>query len=519
MKTYRYYKGCELSPHPLFNAGSIFHNLTQPLLENQDIDSALASLKREGIHTHEGIAIFLGIDDLIKNLQEIKQELQASFSLKWAIDQFREMIGEILPNQADYTVQELFERLTQELKSFRHDTPDPDRIRKGLVQKKLGIFSFGRMVQKYPFTGKRKLSLEDATELAQTFDQIAKLERDLKKVTWGFDPGIVDLSELKRFLGDSASDSWLMMNRLTSLLEEEGYIENRGYRYHLTSKGLKKMGKEILDDIFSVLKRDGWGMHFTPFPGNGIIIHGDTKPYQFGDQFAPDINQTLMNAMRKRGGGIPLRIFPEDFEVYQTENSTSSSTALLLDMSKSMRHDNNFVSAKMVALALESLIRTKYPHDNLTILGFSSWARPLSIEEVPSLQWDNENPYTNMEDGFALAEKYLFRQKGKNKQIVLISDGEPTAHRENGYLFFQFPPHPLTLKKTLQMAKHCATKGITINTFLLGRKKNMSEFVNQLARVNRGRIFFTDSNNLGRYVLVDYLTQKTTLFSQTAYPA
>ena len=247
-------------------------------------------------------------------------------------------------------------------------------------------------------------------------------------------------------------------------------------------------------------------------------MNGDTKPYQYGDHFAPDINQTLMNSLRKRGGGTPVRISPEDFEVYQTENSASSSTALLLDMSKSMRHDNNFVSAKMVALALESLIRTKYARDNLTIIGFSSWARPLSIEELPSLQWDNENPYTNMEEGFSLAEKYLSRQKGKNKQIILISDGEPTAHRENDLLFFQFPPHPLTLQKTLQMAKRCTTKGITINTFMLGRKKNIAEFVNQLARVNRGRIFFTDSDNLGRYVLVDYLTQKEKRPFQTSCP-
>ena len=510
MKAYRYYKGSELSPHPLFEAGSIFHHLTHPLLENLDLDSALATLKREGIHSHEGMPIFLGIEELIEKLKEVRQELQASFSLDKAIEQFREMIEKIIPHQSENTVQELIESLTQELKSFHPDTPDPGGVRKGFIQKKLEIFSFGRMAQKYPFTGKRKLSLEHATELAGTFDQIAKMERDLKKVTWGFDPGIIDISEMKRLLGDAASDSWLMINRLTSFLEEEGYIENRGHRYHLTSKGLKKMGKEILDDIFSVLKRHGWGMHPTHFPGNGITMNGDTKPYQYGDHFAPDINQTLMNSLRKRGGGTPVRIAPEDFEVYQTENSASSSTALLLDMSKSMRHDNNFVSAKMVALALESLIRTKYPRDNLTIIGFSSWARSLSIEELPSLQWDNENPYTNIEEGFSLAEKYLSRQKGKNKQIILISDGEPTAHRENDLLFFQFPPHPLTLQKTLQMAKHCTTKGITINTFMLGRKKNVAEFVNQLARVNRGRIFFTDSDNLGRYVLVDYLTQKGT---------
>jgi len=510
MKVYRYYRGSSFPPHPFLDAGSIFHHLAHPLLENLDVDSALASLKREGIRTDEGTPVLLGIEDMIEKLKEARQALQASFSLDTAIEQFREMIAEIIPDQSGNSVQELIDRLTQELKSFHYDTPDPDGVKRGFLKRKLGLFAFGRMVQKYPFTGKKKLSLDDATELAEQFDLIAKLERDLKKVTWGFDPEIIDVSKLHTLLGDSAADSWCTINRLASLLEQGGYIESKGRHYQLTSRGLKKMGKEILDDIFSALKRDGWGMHTTRFPGSGITMNGDTKPYQFGDQFSLDINQTLMNSLRKKGGGIPVRISPEDFEVYQTENSTSSSTALLLDMSKSMRHDNNFVSAKMVALALESLIRMKYPRDNLTIIGFSSWARPLSLKELPSLQWDNENPYTNMEEGFSLAEKYLSRQKGRNKQIVLISDGEPTAHRENDLLFFQFPSHPLTLQKTLQMAKYCAMKGIIINTFMLGRKKSLTEFVTQLARINRGRAFLTDSDNLGKYVLVDYLTQKGT---------
>jgi uncharacterized protein with von Willebrand factor type A (vWA) domain len=379
------------------------------------------------------------------------------------------------------------------------------------MQRKLEIFAFARMIQKYQFTGDKRLSLEKAMEMAEKFELADKLERDLKKVTWGFDPQIIDVSELKRLLGDTASDSWVMIHNLTTLLEQEGYIENKGNRYHLTSQGLKKMGEKILEDIFSALKRDGWGVHPTRFHGNGVTMNGDTKPYQFGDQFSLDLNQTLMNSLRKKGGVIPIKVSPEDFEVYQTEYSTSSSTVLLLDMSKSMRCENNFVSAKMVALALESLIRVKYPRDNLKIIGFSSWARSLSIEELPSLQWDREDPYTNMEEAFFLAEKYLSRQKGRNKQIVLISDGEPTAHRENELLFFQFPPHPRTLQKTLQMAKYCATKGITINTFMLGRKKDLVEFVKQLAQVNRGRVFYTNSDDLGKYVLVDYLTHREKL--------
>jgi uncharacterized protein with von Willebrand factor type A (vWA) domain len=519
MKIYRYYKGTSIPPSPFLDLDSIFHHLAHPFLENLDVESALTSLKREGIHSHEGEPLLLGIEDMIEQLKDLREQLQSSFSLDTAIEQFQEMIEKILPDQSLDTVQELIDKLTQELKRFHRDTPDPDGMRKGLMERKNKIFAFGRMVQKYQFTGKKRLSLENAIELAEEFELIDKVERDLKKVTWGFHPQTVDVSELKRLLGDTATDSWLMINRLNTSLEDEGYIEQKGNHYHLTSKGLKKMGREILDDLFSALKKDGWGMHATRFSGDGITMNGETKPYQFGDQFSLDINQTLMNSLRKRGGGIPVKVSPEDFEVYQTEYSTPSSTALLLDMSKSMRHDNNFVSAKMVALALESLIRMKYPRDNLTIIGFSSWARLLSIEELPSLQWDNENPYTNMEEGFSLAEKYLSKQKGRNKQIVLISDGEPTAHRENDLLFFQFPPHPRTLQKTLLMAKHCATKGITINTFMLGRRKTTVEFINQLTQVNRGRIFFTNSDNLGKYVLVDYLTQRGKRPFQTSCPA
>jgi len=181
---------------------------------------------------------------------------------------------------------------------------------------------------------------------------------------------------------------------------------------------------------------------------------------------------------------------------------------LMLDMSGSMARDEKFFAAKKVALALHTLIQTQFPHDNLKLVGFSSYARPLKEKDLACLNWDLENPYTNMEEGLILAKKILTREHAPNKQIIIVSDGEPTAHLENGKVFFQFPPHPKTLAKTLQEFKKCAAAGIQLNIFMLGQDAPLIQFVQQVSKINRGKAFYTTPNNLGRYLLVDFLSQK-----------
>ncbi|MBA7674610.1 hypothetical protein ES703_82830 [subsurface metagenome] len=199
----------------------------------------------------------------------------------------------------------------------------------------------------------------------------------------------------------------------------------------------------------------------------------------------------------------------QDFEVFRTEELTRSATVLMLDLSLSMPMRGNFEAAKRVVVALDGLIRSQYPKDSLYIVGFSSYARRVKKEDLSYMSWDEFDPYTNMQHGLYIARKLLAKERCTNKQIILISDGEPTAHIEGGNIFFQYPPSLRTVQLTLREVRNCTRKGIVINTFMLESGRLLGgSFVTQMARINKGRIFFTSADNLGQYLLVDYISNK-----------
>jgi uncharacterized protein with von Willebrand factor type A (vWA) domain len=344
--------------------------------------------------------------------------------------------------------------------------------------------------------------------------RLEKLEHDLRRASWGLDLEKIDGQEIRELLGETNYQLWNTLKGIPRLLETQGYIEKLGAKYTLTPKGMRRIGQKALQDIFTSLTRDALGGHEMRKRGTGGgILLEESRPYRFGDPFHLNLGRTLMNTLKRQGAGRPgkgrsLKLHPEDFEVYQTERRTRTSTVLMLDMSGSMARDEKFFAAKKVALALHTLIRTQFPQDKLHLVGFSSYARVLKTKDLASLNWDLDNPYTNMEEGLILAESLLRRQHLSNRQIILVSDGEPTAHRENGKIFFQFPPHPRTLARTLLEFKKCATQGIHLNIFMLGQDAQLVQFVQQVSKVNRGRAFYTSPDKLGHYLLVDFLSQK-----------
>ncbi|MFC2070723.1 VWA domain-containing protein, partial [Chloroflexota bacterium] len=234
----------------------------------------------------------------------------------------------------------------------------------------------------------------------------------------------------------------------------------------------------------------------------------ETKPYEFGDDFQIHLQKSIMNAINRKPGKPPVKMDTEDFEVFRTEELTRTATVLLLDMSLSMPMRGNFEAAKRVTLALDGLIRSQYPKDSLHIVGFSSYAREIKKRDVTYMNWDDFDPYTNMQHGLQVARKLLDKERSTNKQIILISDGEPTAHFEEGHLYFQYPPTMRTMQLTLREVRRCTQKGIVINTFMLDSGRFVGAFVTQMARMNKGRVFYTSADNLGEYLLVDYLTNK-----------
>jgi uncharacterized protein with von Willebrand factor type A (vWA) domain len=361
----------------------------------------------------------------------------------------------------------------------------------------------------YQFSGDESLSLNEAVRLMDRLNDYDSLERDLKDVRDWQDFSRLDDEKIRDLLGEETHEQMQQLSQIAQMLEDAGYIRKSRKGFELTPQGVRKIGEKALTDIFHELKKDKVGQHELRFgggPGERIDV---SKPYEFGDPFLLDLPQTVMNAVQREGAGSPVKLKPSDFEIYKTEYITRSATVLMIDMSRSMFYNQYFPAAKRIALALDSLIRSKYPRDSLKIIGFSYIAQPLKPADLPGLTWNEYEVGTNMQHGFHMAREILAREHASNKQIIIITDGEPTAHvRPNGEVFFLWPPAPETWDATLKEVLRCTKDGIRINTFMLERSAYLMKFVNDLSKINGGRVFFASPDHLGEYVLVDYVQNK-----------
>jgi uncharacterized protein with von Willebrand factor type A (vWA) domain len=342
--------------------------------------------------------------------------------------------------------------------------------------------------------------------------QMDQLEQLLRGAT---NPGALleaDIDAAREVLGDDAARSLERLAEMAKMLEQAGLIENKEGRYELTPKGIRKIGANALNDLFAKLAKDKMGTHQVDRLGIGHERTFESKPYEFGDPFNLDIHKTIRNAITRSGGGTPVHLTPDDFEIERTETLTKSSTVLMLDLSLSMPMRDNFLAAKKVAMALHSLISSMFPRDYLGIVGFSEVARILKPEQLPEVSWDFVYG-TNMQHAFVLSRQLLAKQTG-TKQIIMITDGEPTAHlMPDGEVFFHYPPVPETVQATLREVARCTREGIRINTFMLDATGYLKQFVEKLTQLNGGRAFFTTPDTLGDYVLVDFIEHKRTLRS------
>ncbi|MFH1639347.1 MAG: hypothetical protein ABIB93_03425 [Chloroflexota bacterium] len=362
--------------------------------------------------------------------------------------------------------------------------------------------------RQYPFSGEEPISFTEALKLMEIMQKMDMLEGELKNSQYQKSLDSVDRKLVQEILGDEAVRELESLSNITRILEEAGYIRLKNGRYELTPRGMRRIGQKALRDVFAELKRDRAGGHNMELTGTGGERTDETRLYEFGDAFQIDLGKTLMNALSREAKLPPLKLEVDDFEVFKTEQMTRSATVLMMDLSLSMPMYGNFEAAKKVAIALDGLIRSQYPKDTLHIIGFSSYARKLKKENLPYLGWDQFDPYTNIQHGLFLARKILSRENCTNKQIILISDGEPTAHVESGRFFFQYPPSLRTLQLTLREVKSCTRERIVINTFMLESSRFRGAFVYRMARLNKGRLFFTSAQQLGQYLLIDYISNK-----------
>jgi uncharacterized protein with von Willebrand factor type A (vWA) domain len=372
--------------------------------------------------------------------------------------------------------------------------------------------------QRFRFRGDEPMGMGEATDAAGRLRDLDDLEGYLRASNSPASLSEVDLDKVARSLGEDAAKSLDRLAKLAKQLEEAGLIDQREGRFELTPKGTRRIGQQALSDLFSQLTKDRVGNHTTTWTGTGHDREETTKPYEYGDPFNLDLSRTVHNAVRRAGSGVPVRLHPDDFEVIETEALTRSATVLLLDLSLSMPMRDNFVPAKKMAMALHTLITSRFPRDYLGLVGFSEVAREIEAEDLPTVSWDYVYG-TNLQHGLILARKMLAHQQG-TKQIILVTDGEPTAHivpYDGGLGYdveFNYPPRPETLELTLAEVMRCTKAQITINTFLLDPDRGLWGFVDQLSRINKGRTFATSPGELGDYVLVDFLNHKTTVRSR-----
>jgi uncharacterized protein with von Willebrand factor type A (vWA) domain len=239
----------------------------------------------------------------------------------------------------------------------------------------------------------------------------------------------------------------------------------------------------------------------------------ESSPYEFGKTLDIDIVTTLKNALRRGVEKGRIRLKAEDFEVYEEEHDTQVTTILMLDMSWSMSRDGRFPAAKRVALAMDHLIRMIYPRDQYHTIGFSTRARELNPEQLTEATWDPSDPFTNIQEGLWLARQLFRKTRCNNRQIIVITDGQPTATHINGYTNAQWPGFmgsipPDIYRETLKEVDNCTKENVVINVFMLDDNPVLVNFVEEMVRINRGRAFYSLPHNLGKYLMVDYMNRR-----------
>src|SRR5437588_1807250 len=466
------------------------------------------------------------IRDLNKMLRERQEGKEPDF------DSFMQKHGEYFPgvNSLDDLIEQMQQQMAamqgimdnlsseqqEELQNLMEQLMGDDRIRVDLMelaQNLEAVAPMENMRTRFNFRGDESLPLNEAMRMMSRLQQMEGLEDQLSEARRMDNLEAIDSEKVKELLGDEEYQSVEQLKELMKMLEEAGYIQKRGNRWELTARGIRKIGQKALQDIFNKLKRDGFGRHVSPFRGVGGERTDESKVYQFGDPFLLDLEKTLMNALHRRGTGTPVGLQKEDFEVYRTEFTTQSSTVLMIDMSLSMIYNGCQPAAKKVAVALESLIRSQFPRDNLYIVGFSRIAQEYKPNELIEMTTLDNQQGTNMAHGLMLSRQLLARHRGVNKQIIMITDGGPTVWYEDGEWLFNWPYNHMAEQQTLLEVQRCTREGITINTFMLEDDNWMIAFVNQMSQINHGRTFYADKNNLGEYLLVDYLNSKRKIVS------
>jgi uncharacterized protein with von Willebrand factor type A (vWA) domain len=362
--------------------------------------------------------------------------------------------------------------------------------------------------------GEGSMPLDVTVDAMERLHEYEDLDRALAGDYAGAALEDVDEDALRRTLGGEAIRDLRRLKQIERTLERSGLVRRRQGRLEVTPRGARKLGECALVRVFEQLRRDRDGTHEARDSGGLAEPTGATRPWRFGDTGQIAVQRTVFNAVVRRGptgaGMLDRRavaISAEDFELVEAEQRTEGATALLLDLSFSMPLRGHFVHAKRMALALHALIEGRYPHDTLYMIGFSDFARRMEPQDLTSAGWER-TPGTNMQHAFHLAGRLLAEHPRATKQVIMVTDGEPTAHLEGDRALFNWPPVPKTIQLTLAEAMRLSKSGVTLNVFMLEDSPGLAGFMERLARLTAGRVFLMQDEDLGDFVVRDFISRR-----------
>ncbi len=517
-----------LSPEQALDA------LSDLMMEGLSVEEALQWMEQAGFELGGLDMRVLGVEELLRELENELQQLYDRYQPRGALDDLRRRLDEVLDREQralrerhgheSSRLNDFLSRrhedggLAETLERFRDhafEDPEAEADYRELLEELEGVRGLEDFLGEHGprFRGNEPADYEQAQALRERIEALTRMTRDLAEGNFQE----VSPEALREMLGEGAVRSFVLLRDLRGSLRRAGYLREDADA--LSPQAIRRLGAAALAQVYGSLRKARSGNHESLARGVGLPRPDETRPFEFGDALDLDVVRTLVGSVlrRARAGedatGVPIPLELEDFAVREMDYTTQTTTVLLLDMSWSMSWAGRFPAAKRVALALDHLIRTRYPRDDFFVVGFYTRARELKLRELPESSWNMGDPFTNLQEGLMVAERLIAKHPCPNPQVLVITDGQPTAYFVDRELRVEWPMgfggiSPRAAQETLKQVRRITRRGATINTFMLDDSPELVSFVERVTRINRGRAFYTHPRQLGSYLMVDYLSRR-----------
>jgi len=538
MKVYRYSRWDGEQAEFSLDAKRALDALSELLMEGLDVEQALEWMRQGGFEMAGMNFRVMGMQELIEELNQQAQELADRYNLDSSTAELARRFDEILDREErslrdahgleSQTVNEFMERrhrehasLSDAVESFRDHGFENESAGEEFAEllaelDRLRELEQFQAEQGERFQGPEAADYETAQQIREQFEALQQLARDLASGNLeGLSP-----EQLGELLSEDGVRSLILLRDMEENLRDAGYLRPGSDGLELTPRAIRRIGAQALASVYGALRKGRPGSHETQSRGIATPRPDETRPFEFGDPLDLHVVRTLLNGVRRAAAtrpgeplSAPIQLEVGDLEINECDYNTQTTTILLLDMSWSMSWAGRFPAAKRVAIALDHLIRTRYPRDDFFVVGFSTRARELPIRDLPLASWDMGDPFTNLQEGLMVAERLIDRHPSPSPQILVITDGQPTAYFEGRELRVEWPMgfggvSPHAVAETLKTVRRVTRRGVTINTFMLDDAPELVGFVERMTEINRGRAFFTSPTQLGSFLTVDYLSRR-----------